>query len=67
VTVFVREGARIRCVVCGSIGYDVDGPKSWKNAHLRGHAPCPRCGKPLSLRQDGKPRTHGTCPRGKPS
>lgn len=62
---FVSCGSRsekVRCTVCGATGYDYDGSRSWKNAHRRGHAPCPRCGKPLTLLQNGRPRTHGRCP-----
>jgi hypothetical protein len=59
------EGSRtgkVQCTVCGATGYDWDGKKSWKNAHLRGHAPCPLCGKQLTLLMNGAPRTHSRCP-----
>ncbi len=53
---------KVRCVDCGATGYDYDHPKSWQNAHRRGHAPCPRCGKMLALLTNGRPRGHTRCP-----
>jgi hypothetical protein len=69
VKLFERAGPhseRIRCRVCGATGYDVNHKRSWKRAHLRGHAPCPHCGKPMSLMTNGKPRTHTRCPEREP-
>jgi hypothetical protein len=53
---------KVICTECGATGYDVDHPRSWQHAHRRGHAPCPRCGKVLTLLVNGKPRTHVRCP-----
>lgn len=55
---------KVKCVDCGAQGYDVDEtyPHSWKRIHLRGHAPCPRCGRQLPLLISGTHRTHRRCP-----
>jgi hypothetical protein len=50
---------KVRCIACGATGYDGD---RWQDAHRRGHAPCPKCGKMLTVRLDGSPRTHTGCP-----
>jgi hypothetical protein len=58
---------KVECTVCGATGYDVgDRPRSWQNAHRRGHAPCPRCGTPLTLLANGRARTHARCPKKTP-
>lgn len=54
---------KIHCTVCDVTGYDVDGPRSWKNAHIRGHLPCKKCGRQLTITIDGKRRQHACCPR----
>jgi ribosomal protein S27E len=54
---------KIRCKICGATGYDVDHVRSWQHAHRRGHSPCPRCGKMLTILMNGKPRTHTRCPK----
>ena len=50
---------RIRCSICGREGYPGG---RWMEACERGHAPCPDCGKQLSLLANGSPRTHARCP-----
>lgn len=34
----------------------------WMETHRRGHAPCPRCGRQLTVKLDGTPRVHTRCP-----
>lgn len=49
------------CVECGHrLPEWVTGPSRERMArhHECGHAPCPRCGKPLLLRKDGSMREH---------
>jgi uncharacterized Zn-finger protein len=53
---------KVECTVCGKDGYPGEHPKSWMNAHKRGHSPCPDCGKQLTLLTNGRPRTHQRCP-----
>lgn len=59
-------GPKWRCDVCGREGYGDPHAKSayghWSDSCRNGHAPCPWCGKQLSLRQDGTPRVHTRCP-----
>lgn len=64
-------GPKWRCDTCGREGYGSDNgpagteptwPHGWAKSCLRGHAPCPWCGRDLSLRQDGTPRVHTRCP-----
>lgn len=59
------HSSRVRCKVCGRVGMDVlvsRYKKCWKTACLRGHAPCKKCGKQLSVLLNGKPRAHPRCP-----
>lgn len=52
-----------RCTVCGRDGYgSPTGPSPWSESCRRGHAPCPDCGRILSIRIDGQPRRHARCP-----
>lgn len=56
---FVPNGPhsrKIKCRVCGRNGYPVFGGRSWTERCLRGHAPCPHCGRMNYLRKDGTPR-----------
>ena len=49
------------CVECGyRLPEWVNGPSRDRMArhHEHGHAPCPRCGKPLLLKKDGTMREH---------
>lgn len=66
IPIFIPVGncsRKVECIFCGARGYDVSERRpSWKAAHLRGHAPCPDCGKMLSLKINGLPRRHGRCP-----
>ena len=46
---------KVRCTVCGTEGY----PNCpWQQPHIQGHAPCPDCGRQLTVKQDGTPRKH---------
>lgn len=70
---FPRVGGtseKLQCVTCGHRGYPwpeyPEGAPTiaqwWANSCLRGHAPCPRCGKQLVVLRNGHPRTHPRCP-----
>ena len=54
-----RSG-KVRCTICDTRGYPGG---RWQEPHRRGHSPCVRCGRPLSVRLDGSPRTHTRCPK----
>lgn len=59
------RSSKVRCVVCGAAGHDVPVtlyPRCWKAAHLRGHAPCKKCGKMMTVLVNGQPRAHPRCP-----
>lgn len=59
------RSVRVRCKVCGTVGHDVLlslWPRCWKAQHLRGHAPCPKCGKQVPLLLNGNPQVHTRCP-----
>ncbi len=59
-----RSG-KLACTVCGRRGYPPSTPeRSWQAACLRGHLPCPDCGKPLAVLKNGSQRKHGRCPAG---
>ena len=62
----VSGGRRVRCTVCLTMGYPGDDirPMPWQVPHVMGHAACPKCGRMLTLKLDGKPRTHARCPEG---
>jgi len=47
------------CNICETRG--LPGGK-WMETHRRGHAPCPRCGRQLTVKLDGTPRVHTRCP-----
>jgi hypothetical protein len=51
---------KVQCAVCGRRGYPGG---AWQNPHRKGHAPCPDCGKQLTLLANGTPRFHTRCPR----
>lgn len=54
---------KFACTVCGRTGYNTYGG-GWQAQCLRGHALCARgCGRMLSVRKDGSPRTHPHCPQ----
>ncbi|ACZ29621.1 hypothetical protein Xcel_0582 [Xylanimonas cellulosilytica DSM 15894] len=58
-----QTGPKWRCNICGREGYGNDqGPYVWHKSCLRGHSPCPWCGRQLALRIDGTPRVHSRCP-----
>lgn len=48
---------RVRCTACGSTGFETGG-RGWQRAHVRGHTPCPGCGRPMTHNLDGRPRKH---------
>jgi hypothetical protein len=56
--------SKIACSVCGSTGYPemLTRRGHWTEGHLRGHLPCARCGRMLSVTKHGTARTHGRCP-----
>lgn len=54
---------RVACRVCGASGL---AGGLWQRPHVRGHAPCPTCGKQLTVKLDHHPRKHARCP-GSPS
>ena len=51
------SSGKVRCRVCGAAGFPGHG-HSWQEPHVRGHAPCPDCGTPLTLKMNGQPRKH---------
>lgn len=53
---------KVECRVCGVRGWPTDGD-GWQRAHLRGHGPCPKCGKVVTLTRSGTPRPHARCPQ----
>jgi hypothetical protein len=59
-THFSPHSLRVACGVCDARGFP-DG--AWQDPHRRGHAPCPRCGRQLTVKLDGTPRVHTRCPR----
>lgn len=66
---------KVACSVCGATGYGLVTANGldpgynftpWQQKCLRGHAPCPDCGRWMSLRKDGRsPTTHTRCPKKK--
>jgi hypothetical protein len=52
---------RVRCSVCGRVGWNTNG-RGWQAICKRGHAPCPKCGRQMSVLKDGSPRSHPRCP-----
>jgi hypothetical protein len=57
--VYESHSARVTCSVCGARGFPGG---SWQAPHRRGHAPCFRCGRPLTVKLDGTARVHTRCP-----
>lgn len=61
---------KLRCRICGRTGYEtrngltgeIVNRHSWQLTCMRGHRPCPRCGRMLSVLRNGSARTHGRCP-----
>ena len=52
-----------RCTICGREGHGTaNDPYPWADSCRRGHAPCPDCGRMLSIRLNGQPRRHTRCP-----
>lgn len=51
------------CGVCGRRGWSTPSPtrKGWHTACLRGHLPCPYCGRVLTVLSDGTGRVHTRC------
>jgi uncharacterized OB-fold protein len=52
---------KVRCSVCGAKGFPGG---SWQATHRRGHKPCPRCHRQLTVKLDGTARVHTRCPKG---
>ena len=70
---YSMTGPKWRCNTCHRTGYGTgstpwhqnwrgDAITNWSVACLRGHSPCPWCGRQLTLRMDGTPRVHARCP-----
>lgn len=53
------RSVKLRCDECGASGYDTNG-NGWMARH-DAHAPCPRCGRILTLSANGRPRRHVGC------
>ena len=59
-----HNSTKYECVVCHTRGYGpIEGKfrSPWVETHLRGHSPCPWCGRQQTLRKDGTPRVHSRC------
>lgn len=54
------RGGKVTCLVCDRKGY-MGG--AWMEGCRRGHAPCPLCGRMLTVLLDGSPRMHARCPQ----